>query len=78
MDNIEIYLTEAEVEMGKYLEHENNARNYGRFGFHEQTLGERCSAVSHILKANHYQNQAIIELLKERETTEAFPKKLKK
>jgi len=65
MNNIEQYLTKAQAEMDKALKRKAYAEDSGLVNhgiLHYQ------AAVYHILEANYYQNQAIIELLKGRKT----------
>lgn len=63
MDNIEQYLTKAKIEMDKALKLKlRDDENLKRQPWHYQ------AAIYHVLEANYYQSQAIIELLRERKT----------
>ena len=65
MKNIEEYLTKAEIEINQALREEDKSKITL---LHEEQAQVYHSVIYHALKATYYQNQAIIELLKERET----------
>jgi len=65
MNNIEQYLTKAEAEMKEALKSKADAEDTILVN---RIIAYYQSAIYHILEANYYQNQAIIELLKGRKT----------